>query len=68
MTIYLLHTATSGDRPLEAWSLGELAELIECALAAGDSIDGLAANEPGRTRWRPLTPAELEHVLRLLTG
>jgi hypothetical protein len=27
-----------GDDVLEAWSTGELAELLECALAAGDAI------------------------------
>lgn len=62
MTIYRLQTAACRDRPLEAWSLGELAELIECALAAGDPLERLYTGPPPG----PLSPGELEYVLVLL--
>lgn len=61
MTTYTLHTPASPDRALEAWSLGELAELIGCAIAAGDAIEHLVAHEAGRIRF--LTSSELEWVL-----
>jgi len=49
---------------LEAWSLRELAELLDCALETGDRIDTLLAIDSHR--WRPLTKAENAQLLSLL--
>jgi hypothetical protein len=66
VTAYWLHTPASSGRPLEAWSLPELAELVECALLAGDLIDRLAASDAGRSGQRGLLPSELQLVLVLV--
>ena len=66
MTAYWLHTPASPGRPLEAWSLAELAELVECALLAGDPIDRLTASDAGRSGQRGLLPWELQLVLVLV--
>lgn len=44
MTIYYMRAAGT---LLEAWSIGELAELAECAIDADDHIDRLRARDPG---------------------
>jgi hypothetical protein len=66
VTTYRLHTPASPDRPLEAWSLCELAELVECALAAGDPIGRVTATDPVRPGGRGLEPWELNLLLLLL--
>jgi hypothetical protein len=48
----------AGGHVLEAWSLAELAELIECALEAGDSVAWLRASG-----GRLLTDDEFARVL-----
>jgi hypothetical protein len=48
VTTYTLHTPAAGPEPLIALSLGELAELIECALLAGDRIDAIRRTRRGR--------------------
>lgn len=68
MTTYILHTPASPDRPLEACSVAELAELIECAIDAGDRIDRLAAVDPGRPNVRALKRSETHQLLLLLTA
>jgi hypothetical protein len=67
MTIYRLHTPASRGRPLEAWTLAELAELVGCAIAEGDPIERISALDPAApARW--LAPDELYRLLVLLTG
>jgi hypothetical protein len=43
MTVYRLHTPASRGRPLDAWTLVELAELVGCAIAEGDPIERISA-------------------------
>ena len=59
------YTVVAGGQRLEALCLAELAELLECALAAGDSIARMRVVE---TRSRGLCPAELEALLFHLAG
>jgi len=59
------YTVEAGGHRLEALCLAELAELLECALAAGDSIARMRVVEQ---RSRGLCPAELEQLLFHLAG
>ena len=54
------YTVEAGGQRLEAACLAELAELLECALAAGDSIARMRVVEE---RSRGLCPAELKQLL-----
>ena len=56
-------TVEAGGCQLEAVSLDEFAELLGCALEAGDSIARMRVVEE---RSRGLRRAELEALLRLL--
>ena len=60
-TTYALHLRRD---VLLAESIAELAELVGCALKADDEILLVRASQP---RPRPLTPLELENVIRRLT-
>jgi hypothetical protein len=60
-TTYALHLRR---HVLVAESIAELAELVGCALEADDEILLVRARQP---RPRPLTPFELETVIRRLT-
>jgi hypothetical protein len=53
----------AGGHTLTAWSLQELAELVDCALQAGDPVERLRALD---RRPRPLTRFELERLVTLL--
>ena len=66
MTIYRLQTPASRDRPLEAWTLVELAALVGCAIAEGDPIERISALDPAAPARR-LDPDELYRLLVLLT-
>ena len=59
------YTVEAGGHRLEALCLAELAELLECALAAGDSIARMRVVEE---RSRGLCHAELEQLLFHLAG
>jgi len=59
------YTVECGGQRVEALCLAELAELLECALAAGDSIARMRVVEQ---RSRGLCPAELEQLLFHLAG
>ncbi len=54
------YTVEAGGHRLEALCLAELAELLECALEAGDSIARMRVVEE---RSRGLCPAELGQLL-----
>jgi hypothetical protein len=60
----MVFTFDAGVEPLTAWSLAELAELVDCALDAGDPIGRLGA--VGRDGSRPLTGFELWRLVALL--
>jgi hypothetical protein len=60
VTVYYLQ---AGDHVLQAWSAAELAELLECALAAGDPIAWLRADG-----GRLLTDDEFAAVLANLAS
>jgi hypothetical protein len=66
VTIYFLHTPASPDRPLQALTLAELAELIGCALEAGDRIERLAATDFTTRAMRPLQHGETRRLVQLL--
>ena len=66
MAAYILHTPASPNRLLQARSLSELAELIECALHAGDRIDWLGAIDVHERRAWALQRSELHQLLLLL--
>jgi hypothetical protein len=66
VTVYLLDTVAAGDRPLEAWSLSELSELIECALAAKCPILRVGVRRGRPAVVRPLSPAEFRRLIDLL--
>ncbi len=68
MATYILQTPASPDRLLQACCLAELAELVDCALHAGDRIDWLAAVDPHSRRVRPLEHSETRQLLLLLGG
>lgn len=71
MTTYTLRTSASRSDPLIAVGLGELAELIGCAMAEGDTIDtidtidAIAATD-GAGDTRPLTRAERHQLVERL--
>jgi hypothetical protein len=62
----MVFTFDAGVEPLTAWSLAELAELVDCALDAGDPIGRFRRLD--RRATRPLTGAAFARLLRLLTG
>jgi hypothetical protein len=59
-TTYVLHVPAG---VLVAESIGELTELVARAIEAGDEILLVRARQP---RPRPLTPVELETMIRRL--
>lgn len=61
-TTYVLHVAA---HVLVAESIGELGELVACAIEADDDILLIRARE---SRARPLTPVELEALLACLAS
>lgn len=61
MAIYYIRAA---GQLLEAWSIAELAELVQCAHDAGDDVDLLRARRDGRLRL--LTPEEFGELLTRL--
>lgn len=60
---YLIVAA--GQR-LYAPTLEELAEIAECAIAAGDEIERLRARR--RQGWRPLSGQEVRRLVRVLAA
>lgn len=67
MTIYTLQTPASPDRLLVAHDLAEPAELVECALLAGDRIDAIRAHTLD-DRLRTLSVAETHRLVDLMAG
>jgi hypothetical protein len=61
-TTYVLHLPA---HVLVAESIGELGELVECAIEANDDILLVRARQP---RARPLTPVELEALIVYLAS
>lgn len=61
-----IHTLAAGEQMLTAWLLEELAELVGCALDAGDPVDRLRRLDRGTPQ--PLTGAEFARLPRLLTS
>jgi hypothetical protein len=59
-----IYTLRAGGETLTAWSLAELAELVDCALDAGDPVGPLRAVE--RAGVRPLTRFEFARLVGML--